>query len=269
MVPTYTGQDAQQLRSRGVYVDFMSSDLREVIACLQSGFTPAACSQLEGNPIALDRASGTNILELVPFFDVQLTWLTRWTESPANDPVEVTNEALATGNTHSRGLASRGGGTGVATVFASSHRGNLGLTDTDPIDPHFEEQVLSADIAVEALTTNPPPPVQTVEIIGVIASGVNGVQATKIEIEASDALCNRTPDGFSCWVSGGSPTLTISNYKRQNTNMAGCSDTLRTTNQSTTASNPTTTFSLLDAYGNVVSNETEHVIYVAVDACPY
>jgi hypothetical protein len=267
-VPTYQGIDSQQLRSRGIYIDYLSTDLREVISCLRSGFTPTSCSQLEGNDIALDRVSGNNVLELVPFFDVQLTWLTRWTESPANDPVEVTNEALATGNTHSRGVASRGGGAGVATVYATGHKGNLGLTDTDPIDPRFDAETTAAQLLVEALTSNPPPPAQTVEIVGVIASGVSGVQATKIEIEASDALCNRTPVGFSCWISGGSPTLTISNYKKQNTNMAGCSDTLRTTNQSTTASNPTTTFSLLDAAGNVVSDEIEHVIYVAIDACP-
>lgn len=267
-VPTYTGDLTQQLRSRGVYVDFMSSDLRAVIACLEAGFTALSCSQIDGNPIKLDRASGDNILELVPFFDLQLTWLTRWTESPANNPVDVSNQALATGNTHSRGVARRGGGAGVATVYASSHKGNLGLTDTDPIDPEFDAQVRAADIRVEALTENPPPPVQTIEITGHITSGINGVQATKVEITASEALCNRTPDGFSCWVSGGSPTITVSNYKKTNTNMAACSTTLRTTNQSTTANNPTTTFSLLDGTGAVVDNTVVHTIFLAENACP-
>jgi len=267
-VPTYDGSESQQLRSRAIYIDYMSIDLQEVIACLKSGFTPAFCSKLEGNNIVLDKVSGNNVLELVPFFDVQLTWLTRWNESPANDPIEVTNEALATGNTHSRGVASRGGGAGVANVTSAGHRSNLGLTDTDPIDTRFFSDITEASILVEAVTSDPPPPVYSIEIVGVIASGVSGVQATKVEISASDALCNRTPDGFSCWVSGGSPTLTVSNYKKQNTNMAGCSDTLRTTNQSLTASNPTTTFSLLDVDGNVVDNTIEHIIFLAEDACP-
>ena len=267
-IPTYTGEDTQQLRARGVYIDFMSSDLREVVGCLKAGYSPASCSDIEGNSIRLDRASGGNVLELLPFYDVQLTWLTRWTESPANDPVNVSNEALATGNTHSRGVASRGGGAGLATVSAAGHRGNLGLTDTDPIDHRFDAQVLSAELTVEALTENPPPPVQTIEIRGLIVSGVNGVQAAKVELTASDALCNRTPDGFSCWVSGGSPTITVSNYKKQNTNMAACSASLRATNRSLEANNPTTTFSLLGDDGLIVDADFMHQIFLAEDACP-
>ena len=45
------------------------------------------------------------------------------------------------------------------------------------------------------------------EIRTEIADITGRIQATKVEITASDALCNRTPDGFSCWVSGGAPTF--------------------------------------------------------------
>ncbi len=267
-VPTYTGLTEQQLRSRGIYVDYISRDVREVIDCLQAGYSVVACSQLDGNDIKLDRVASGNVLELIPFFDVQLTWLTRWTESPVNDPIDVTNEALETGNTHSRGVARRGGGAGTATVSASGHRGNSGLTDTDPIDQRFEANVTAADLLVTAVSENPPPPAQTVQISGRIVSGISGVQATKVEITAADALCNRTIDGFVCWVSGGDPVITVSNYKKQNTNMVACSDTLRTTNQSITANNPTTSFSLLDVNGDVADTSVEHIIFVAQDSCP-
>ncbi len=31
-------------------------------------------------------------LEVVPFFDVQLTWLGRWNETPVNLPISVSND---------------------------------------------------------------------------------------------------------------------------------------------------------------------------------
>jgi prepilin-type N-terminal cleavage/methylation domain-containing protein len=266
----------QQLRSRGIYVDFLSKDLRQVIDCLQAGLSVESCSSLERsvsgsmhrNTIELDTVGSGNVLEVLPFYDVQLTWLTRWTEDPANYPVEVTNEALRTDNAHSRGIAARTGGTGTSQVYASSHRGNIGLTDTDPIDVRFASLVTSSGIDVEATSNDPAGPDPQDLVAGTILSGVPGVQASKVDITANDAICNRTPDGFECWIAGASPTLTVSNYRKQNTNMAACSDTLLTTNQSITANNPTTTFSLAGGLGLGFPAGYKHEIYLAENSCP-
>jgi prepilin-type N-terminal cleavage/methylation domain-containing protein len=259
----------QQLRSRGIYVDFMSKDLRQVVDCLQAGLAAESCSGLEGNTVDLDVVGSGNVLELLPFYDVQLTWLTRWTETPANYPVDVTNEALRTDNAHSRGIAARTGGTGMSRVYASAHRGNIGLTDTDPIDGRFTSLVTSASIDVEATSSDPAGPAPEELVSGRILSGVAGVQASKVEILASDAICNRTADGYSCWIAGSSPRLTVSNYRKQNSNMVACSDTLYTTNQSITANNPTTPFSLFGGWGLVLETGAQHDIYLAENSCPY
>ena len=47
----------------------------------------------------------TTALEIYPFFEVQVTSLTNWTEDPLNEPVDVTSEAIKSNNGHSRGRA--------------------------------------------------------------------------------------------------------------------------------------------------------------------
>ena len=69
--------------------------MRAIIDCLQLGGTPEFC----------EVPNVTTALEIMPFYDVQLTWLSRWNETPINDPLDVTNQAIADNNTHSRGVA--------------------------------------------------------------------------------------------------------------------------------------------------------------------
>jgi hypothetical protein len=121
---------------------------------------------------------------------------------------------------------------------------------------------------VEATSGEPPGPDPDRLIRGRILSGVAGVQASKVEITFSDAICNRTANGFSCWIAGDSPTLTVSNYRKQNSNMVACSATLFTTNQSITANNPSTTFSLQGGFGIVLDTSLEHDIFIAENSCP-
>ncbi|MDX1698741.1 MAG: hypothetical protein R3308_10665, partial [Thiohalobacterales bacterium] len=103
-LPTWQGAEDQQLRSRGIYLDFMSAELRDVLNCLSvDGNTVEDCSKggsgVSGtNTIELDAIGSDNYLEAIPFFDVQLTWLNRWTEDPVNSPVDTTNEAVADDN---------------------------------------------------------------------------------------------------------------------------------------------------------------------------
>jgi len=217
-MPTASGSTEQQLRARGIYIDYMSDDLRAKINCLDVGGTGDACEVPNIN----------SALEIIPFYDVQLTWLTRWNESPNNNPVDVSNEAVKTNNGHTRGKASLQSGFGYSTVSSSVHKGNLGLTGTDPIDPWYtgnEEDYLLYALAYDASS---PPPLSGIVISGTISSAVNGVRASDVEITATGAQCDRTNTGYECALEVGanSPRLTISNYDRNNRTLLGCSDVL-------------------------------------------
>ena len=171
----------------------------------------------------------TNVLEVIPFYDVQLTWLNRWEEDPINQPIDTTNEPVLTDNAHSRGIASLSTGIGIiSTVTASGHRGNLGLTDTDPIDKGFLSQIRSASLTVHALTSDAPPAPGNVIIRGTITSGVVALKATDIEIGGGGANCNRLPDGYVCELplSATDITLKVFNYKKVGVTLAACSATL-------------------------------------------
>ena len=210
-----TGIATQQLRSRGIYLDYMSDDLRVKINCLDMGGTGAAC----------ETPGVASAMEIIPFYDVQLTWLSRWTESPTNIPIDVTNEAVADDNSHSRGFAILGDGFDDSTITSSVHSGNLGLTATDPIDPHFADDVASYDLYALAIDYVAPPPVTSIVIAGTISSSVPGVKASDVEIEATGAQCDRTTTGFECVLEVGatSPRLRISNYYKPNAALLGCS----------------------------------------------
>ncbi|MDX1459988.1 MAG: prepilin-type N-terminal cleavage/methylation domain-containing protein [Xanthomonadales bacterium] len=257
-LPTALGADFQQMRSRGIYIDYLSDDLRSVISCLEGGGDKTSCKQ---GDVELDKTGSENILELLPFFEVQLTFLTRWGEDPIDTPVDTTNEALETGNTHSRGVASKESTAGSSLVAAAGHTGVLGFTDTDPIDLNFDTDTRDNNMTVVIDDSATPTPTGTT-ITGTIRSGVRGVHASNIEIEASGAVCNRTPDGFSCLVpASGTPTLKIFNYKKAARSIHGCSDALTRTT-SDTSSAPFAIFSL-----SGTTSDVDYIIWVEEDGC--
>ena len=217
LLPTSTGAVTQQLRNRGIYIDYLTDDLRTIVNCLDLGGTGDSCG-----------APGVNSgLEVLPFFDVQLTWLARWNETPTNNPVDVSNEAVKDGNVHSRGMASLGSGFGTSTVDAKVHAGNLGLTGTDPIDPYFAYDLREYDLHMLANTAEPPPATGPL-VSGTITSAVPGVKASDVEITAVGAQCDRTSTGFDCYIELGAtePTLTVSNYAKMNRVLYACSSVL-------------------------------------------
>jgi len=230
-LPTSLSATTQQLRSRGLYIDYLSDDLRSVIDCLRILPGDGIASDCDNDTIQFDRNMTTNVLEVIPFYDVQLTWLNRWSESPINQPIDTSNEPVLTNNAHSRGIASLTIGSGTSTVTASGHRGNLGLTDTDPIDPGFSGQLRSASLTVHALTSDAPPAPGNVIIRGTITSGVAALKATDIEVEGGGANCNRLPDGYACELPSSATdiTLKVFNYKKAGLILAACSVTLSQT----------------------------------------
>lgn len=214
-LPTPIGSLSQQLRSRGVYLDYMSDKLRTLVDCLQAGGTGEECQA----------PHITTPLEVIPFYDVQLTWLARWNETPINSPVDVTNQAIANNNTHSRGVATPTTGTGLSNVSATVHRSNLGLTGTDPIDLTYTNDLRTKLIYVQSQSTTPPPSMNQFIISGSISANISGFKATDVEISATGAQCNRTSTGFTCLseTAANNPRITVSNYFKTNANHVACS----------------------------------------------
>jgi prepilin-type N-terminal cleavage/methylation domain-containing protein len=217
-LPTALGRTTQQLRSRGIYIDYMSNELREVISCIEQGGSGEIC----GAP------NKTTPLEVIPFYDVQLTWLSRWNESPFNNPVDTSNEAIADNNVHSRGLATLTSGTGPATVIAEVHKGNLGLTGTDPVDNNYTADLARQDLYVQASSYATPPGLNEYLITGLITSSIKGFKASDVEISSSGAQCNRTNTGYKCLLETGANNsrLTVTNYYKSNNVRLACSQVL-------------------------------------------
>lgn len=229
--PTEGGGTEQQLRARGIYVDYLSDDLRARINCLDRGGSGEDC----------DVPDVTSALEIIPFYDVQLTWLARWNETPNNNPIDVTNEAIADDNAHDRGIASLESGFGYSTINSAVHTGNLGLTGTDPVDPWYNSDEESYNLYALAIDYSSPPPLSGIIVSGDIQSSVGGVKATDVEIEATGAQCDRTNTGFECVIEIGAanPRLTVSNYGKANMTLFACSAQLEIHGQEHIATNGT------------------------------
>jgi type IV pilus modification protein PilV len=244
----------QQLRSRGVYVDYMTDELRALINCLDLGGSGSDCEVPDVN----------SALEIIPFYDVQLTWLARWTETPTNNPIEVTNEAIADDNSHSRGIATLELGFGYSTIDAEVHSGNLGLTGTDPIDFTYGSDLAHYPLYALAPEFSAPPELSNVVISGTITSSVPGVRASDVEIEATGAQCDRTNIGFECTLLAGaaSPRLKIFNYFKLNANLVGCSaNGTMTIHGSEVSANNWTRFNL------PLSSSSDANIVIKVNSC--
>jgi Tfp pilus assembly protein PilV len=217
-LPTPLGSDSQQLRSRGIYLDYMTTNLSNRID---------ACTD-DDDATYCELPNFTTELEFYPFFEVQLTKLSTWTESPLNMPVDVTSEAIQANNGHSRGRADRHqSGVGPTKGRFAIHEGNVGIAATDPIRLNDPQAAAFIDMNIETVAGDPMG-FDGYTISGDILSGVGGVRAADVELSFNEAQCGRTPTGYKCVVASlaSSPTLTVSNYFKVNKNLYACSDAL-------------------------------------------
>ena len=212
-----SGVSEQQLRSRGIYVDYMSDELRLKIRCLNN--------RVPGSTDDCDVPEVSSALEIIPFYDVQLTWLSRWNESPNNNPIDVSNQAINDHNSHSRGMAKLTEGKGSSTISSMVHTGNLGLTGTDPIDPYYAANETQYDMYATADDSGTPPTLSNIKVYGEIISSVPGVKAADVEIVGSEALCDRTNTGFECVLlaDAKSPSMKVTNYTKADKLLVACS----------------------------------------------
>lgn len=225
--PAIGGIDSQQMRSRGIYIDHLGAEAKEAVDCLIANEGAANISEICETP-GLD-----NYLQAFPFFEMQTTFLSDWyDQKKMGFPVRVTSEAAETNNEHSRGYATLlDDAPAEVVVQTDMHRGNSGLSVTDPISP-MDEMVVARDDSevfvnvsgggVEA--SNPTAYVWT----GTLESAVNGVNALDAEIVPinDNNYCARSGVTISCMtVIGASGGVTISGYyKNAGTSLWICSN---------------------------------------------
>jgi hypothetical protein len=161
---------SDQLRSRGLYIDYMHPDLQALMNCLEGDteFDNLPC-KVDGTPgvgvAVLDRFQTANSLEIMPFFEVQLTSLTPWSSI---SPIEVTNDPIGSNN-FSRGLATTSDlGNGEAMV--QFRQGNLGLLDVTAHLPTAWDGVQETPAGVEVA----PILTASMDVRGVDGSGDGG-----------------------------------------------------------------------------------------------
>lgn len=224
-LPTIFGKEYQQLRSRGIYIDYLTADLRAMIRCLAVPNDVSYCNGQGFGDVILDKTGSGNLLEIIPFFEVQMTFLNRWNTAPIDDPVTVSNDAIVTGNDYSRGCAfwttdckdkavkDTKKTIGITLATATGHNGVLGLTGTEPIDLNYAFELMNNDLQVFISDDYVDDGIGTT-VTFKITSGVDGVDAQQVDIEASNAACTRTNIGFYCVVpiNSTSATVTLTNY---------------------------------------------------------
>lgn len=209
------GLESQQMRSRGIYLDQLGPEAQAIVDCI-AGNGPAGCYVPEGI---------NDVREVLPFYDVQTTWLAWWVSEPAGTPVSVTNEEVKDNNVHSKGLAvleNPSAPPETIDITTSIKRGNTGLTVTDPItvleetnDDATAEHLLFLDVSGGDDGTEPP--VTGYTWSGIFVSGVNKVDASSATVTpGGSTFCSRSGTALSCATTLGLPgSLTISGYTKK------------------------------------------------------
>jgi len=280
------GTEEQQLRSRGVYVDYMSSDLRlfmdecfsnddppvlDTQCCVKNG--SAVTSGCSADDLFIDKTPSANLLEVIPFYEVQLTKLENWNQTvQATLPIDLTNEALEDANAHSRGEITQQS-VGVTDVTSMSHRGNIAFTNTLPIDPVFEQA--DASLNVHSLDasgsggggggTDP-----TV-VAGTFTESVQGSPKIDVVGSSDDIVCTLTNKGYTCSVADGatSGSVTVFGYEDVKFGVLryACSGSLVRTQSQSSVGNTNATFDLFSS-GSVLPAGTTYDITITTTDCP-
>jgi prepilin-type N-terminal cleavage/methylation domain-containing protein len=215
-LPTPILTTTQQLRARGVYVDYLTTAAQDVID---------ACFPLVDRSDDCPAPNTSTEFEIYPFFDLQLTLLARWNDASLAGLVSVTNEAIETGNVHSRGfLALESVDSGQSRIEITSYNDNQGLTAATPIAPGFLLRETTDSIYVDANgDDSPAPPIGSL-VSGNLSSTLRRVPAADIELVSSDALCNTTDTEWACVVFEIPAFLNVTNYYLNMPRTYACSE---------------------------------------------
>lgn len=211
----------QQMRSRGIYVDTAGSELAQILNCMIRETPPSGDDPDVQTLGDLCGAPGANsYLELLPFFEVQTTWLSWWNENSNGDPMDMANEAVRDDNAHDRGIAElTNSETDPTQVIATTtmHRGNIGLSVTDPISPlETSAGTATADDALFVdVNGSDGTPLSPTGIYwsGSLQSGVGGVDASSVTITPdANTHCSRSGTAISCMSPTGNGSIRVAGY---------------------------------------------------------
>ena len=246
--------------------------------------------------VKLDRNSSTNILELIPFFEVQTTYLNDWRKeyggsnefSLTNDPVSTSD---ANGPTHSRGLVTNRPTDGWDMVHTIVNRGVTGVTSSDPINGFDTDGDPGNGLAnvlpqgtvwppgdIEVNTGVNSPTFDGRVIMGTLSSEVPGLKAANVSVTATDAMCDyeTTTGVFTCFIptGAGAPTLTVSEFDKPPKTIYICSShqfgspAAELPVDSPTSPGAPRDVNLLNALAVPLSPATPYLLWLTEDACP-
>ncbi|MGA9575911.1 MAG: prepilin-type N-terminal cleavage/methylation domain-containing protein [Lysobacterales bacterium] len=170
--------------SRGIYIDYINADLLKKIRCLQAngvGEFSDFCDLLKDPPW----------LEIMPFYDVDVTALANWNRG--SSAITVTNSPISDID---RTAFSRGE-VGVAQthfnvltdVSAHIELSNTGLTDTNPIDP--DDEFENTEAMPVSLDIGGLPRTNGALVYGDIKAGSNQINIETVRVK-------QNPPAMSC-----------------------------------------------------------------------
>ena len=153
-----SASDFEQVSSRAIYIDFMDHNVLEKIKCMKADEDQTVA----GWPDECDPAVDPHWLEIVPFYDLNVTALSNWRR--LETAIEVSNSPISDieRSSFSRGKATvaQNHFNTTTQVVAEIEHSNTGLTDTNPVDPHDTAQA-AADIDVTVNIGGTPPTMAT------------------------------------------------------------------------------------------------------------
>ena len=239
-LPTASLAMSQQLRSRGVYTDLIGSALADNIY---------NCFDLAGDPSLCEAPDALSALELYPFFDVQLTMLTRWSETEPDEPVDVSDDEIAA-NGYSRGVAKlTGNELGASYVHSKIETGNTGLISIASVTLDPPETFSESNLLIVAGGDDSIPPPSGRQVVSGTVTNAKRTSSAVASVKGLGAKCSRpTNTTFRCSIDPNAAIhrLIVSNYYNKNAPLVACSSQLTTISVAygSSLTTNTTTFSL-------------------------
>lgn len=240
---------SQQLRSRGIYVDHIGAEADALIQCIRresDGYDPDA--DPDGpTPGDICGAPGVqDYLEVLPFFEVQTTFLSDWAEDPPGNPVTVSSlEITAQDPIPDRGVAllvdASADGQSV-TALTEMNRGNVGIAAVNPIRPSdskldMPDAVNASQVFIDVnggpVDGEDPATPALYYWSAAFVSSVGGVNTSSVSVSPSDCgdpqacntYCARTSETLSCTRprgAGGGSVVLSGYYKNAGTDLWIC-----------------------------------------------
>lgn len=239
------GQTVQYV-GRGLYIDYMSPELRKKIRCKIDPTLEDGCTN----------TTAEDYLPYVPFHEVNLTRIAEWTPTTGS-VATVLSTPISQGNetTYNRGLVTAVGAGGPVNITSSIALSNTGLTMSRYLDP-TDITATTDSVAITVSGTSTPPPAGVTIGGSLSITGGVGINESNIAISGS---CTKVSTGsgnnatytYSCNLASGAGTLVVEGYQKSAANtQSNCvqmsnvpSGTTRTTSGSGTTATTTYSFS--------------------------